>query len=279
MSDRLIERRNFVMGVIAGSAAAGFAPFTAFGGGVQPSPRSLTLAMQGYCLHRFHVHALMEAAAEFGVDTLELFDRQMSVFMSDRDLETLRTQREEAGMGIPATYTDLFSADPDANERILAFGQRAGLRFVSCTPDERTAEILNDLLADHDIGIAVHNTSPGPDETLVTLRHIESLLDRHERLGACLDVGNIARARIDPVEAIRALRGRILEVHLKDVRPDGRAVTLGDGALDMPAIIGELRDAEFGGLLTIEHADKSGDINGHIDDLRTGLERARRWLA
>jgi sugar phosphate isomerase/epimerase len=58
------------------------------------------------------------------------------------------------------------------------------------------------------------------------------------------DVGWVKAGGADPVEYLRRYAGRIPFVHMKDMTRDGEPVDVGDGVLDMPAI---LRAAVEGG--------------------------------
>lgn len=73
-----------------------------------------------------------------------------------------------------------------------------------------------------------------------------------------LDLGWIDRAGGDPVAWLRAYRGRISAVHLKDVTADGSDwADLGAGRLDWPAIHEEL--AQHGPILKVAERDCAPD--------------------
>ena len=84
-----------------------------------------------------------------------------------------------------------------------------------------------------------------------------------------LDTGHITMARMDPVELTRALGHRIIEFHLKDVKPEHRGgskvrpdrndpmadpifFALGSGGVDFPAIKAHLDKIAWQGWLTVE---------------------------
>ena len=89
------------------------------------------------------------------------------------------------------------------------------------------------------------------------------------QVGFVLDTGHITMAGIDPVELTRTLGHRIIEFHLKDVKPENRGgakhrvahhermkhpvfFPLGEGGVDFPAILEHLNAIGWQGWLTVE---------------------------
>jgi 3-oxoisoapionate decarboxylase len=105
------------------------------------------------------------------------------------------------------------------------------------------------VLARHRFHLAVENHKDQRiDEKLATLRQVGS-----EYIGICVDVGNNFPLMEDPLEAVRAYAPLAFTVHLKDqaVRAYDEGflfadVALGDGFLDLPAMVRTLRAARPG---------------------------------
>ena len=269
--DPSLSRRSFLGTAAVGAVGAALHPLTAYGG--TGSSPAFDVAMQGYSLKEFNLSALLSVAQQIGVDHLELFDDQFSVFMSERDRMLVQEEIDAAGVSVPATYTDHFEDDEAVAREIFEFGQQMGLQFFSCTPEEPTLRLLNRLVPEYEIGIALHNPGPGPDESYVRLDEVTAVLERFEQIGVCVDIGNFARAGVDPVDALRQLRGRIHELHVKDVTSEGAYTLLGEGIIDLDAVFAELRDSGFDGLLTLEYGAHSATIDNRKKDLRKNLKR------
>ena len=72
-------------------------------------------------------------------------------------------------------------------------------------------------------------------------------------LGANLDLGHVDVMREDPCHAIRALKGRIFNIHLEDIRAHKHYHRIpGDGDIDFRAIFRELDTTGYTGPLTWE---------------------------
>ena len=98
---------------------------------------------------------------------------------------------------------------------------------------------------------------------------IERLLELSD-VGLCLDTGHLLLGRGDPTTAIREWAGRINQVHLKDARmsrleeivAEGAPVeeiwrrqafcALGDGDIDIPAVLEALEEINYSGWLVVE---------------------------
>jgi len=98
---------------------------------------------------------------------------------------------------------------------------------------------------------------------------IEEVLDRSD-IGLCLETGHMLLGGGDPVAMLRDWGGRVNHVHLKDaslsvrdgIKADGAQATeiwtreafctLGDGDLDVDAVLDGLRGMSFGGWLVVE---------------------------
>jgi len=102
------------------------------------------------------------------------------------------------------------------------------------------------VLARHQFRLAVENHKDERiPEKLETLKQIGS-----EFIGLCIDVGNSFTLLEQPLETVRAFAPVALTVHLKDqaVRENERGfwfadAALGEGFLDLPAIVKVLREA------------------------------------
>ena len=142
---------------------------------------------------------------------------------------------------------------------------------VDMTDDEWSAFLTNlrrleELAGDAGLRTALH---PHWGLAIATGSDIERLLDSSD-VGLCVDTGHIYLAGTDPVDVVRAARGRVLHVHLKDVDPagaervrsgevpfrqaviDGLFVPLGRGAVDIAGVIAELEGDGYRGWYVLE---------------------------
>jgi len=240
------------------------------------APRAFDLALQGYSLKQLDRPALLAFAATAGIPHLELYDPQLPLPIDQAERRRIAEAFAASGVTLAATYTDKFTGERERNARILDAGEALGVGLFSCRPDQGALLALNDQIAGREVAIALHNTSPYPGKSFVYLQEMEVALNQLTRIDACVDIGNFARAGEDPVEAVRRLQGRIREVHIKDVAADGSDAALGEGTLDLPAIIKQLHRQAFAGLVTLERTGGSTELPARKQDIARHFGRLRR---
>jgi inosose dehydratase len=133
--------------------------------------------------------------------------------------------------------------------------------------------------------------------TVIEGGDVERLLERSSVL-LCLDTGHVAVGGADPLDVAGKAAGRVAHVHLKDVASDlvdrvragiigyreavGRGMyrPLGEGDLDVSAVVRTLERAGFDGWYVLEQdtvlASEPGPGAGPSADARTSYEYLRR---
>jgi inosose dehydratase len=123
------------------------------------------------------------------------------------------------------------------------------------------------LADEHGLRLAVH---PHQGTVIERPEDVDELLGS-TRADLCLDTGHVAIGGGDPLELARAAADRVVHVHLKDVDlrlaervaagevgyrdavKEGLYRPLGDGDLDVIAIVRALEEAGYGGWYVLEH--------------------------
>jgi inosose dehydratase len=156
------------------------------------------------------------------------------------------------------------------------------------TPDERLFSIREKLATPIDwaeeLGIELLLETHGRvTDTAAGMKELLDALGHEETVGVCLDTGNSWLGGGEPLEFIETLSERIKHVHWKDMGAEwiekrgtvfgcGMAVIpLGDGVIDLPAIVAALKGAGFDGATTLEVAGP--------DNVKLSVERLRQWGA
>jgi inosose dehydratase len=185
--------------------------------------------------------------------------------------------------------------DRPGRERAATARRRAAAR----RPDPRRWDAMVRLIA----RIAAIARDAGLDPVLHP--HAGSFVEFHDEIervleatdvGLCLDTGHCAYARIDPAEAVATYAARLGHVHLKDVdgsvlaRADRHALgfwdaveqgvfcPLGEGIVDLRAVLAALRAIGYEGFATLEQ-DRVTGSGAPLDDLRKSLAVVRAEAA
>lgn len=158
---------------------------------------------------------------------------------------------------------------PEA-EAMLRATRLLGMNLVSgMVPLERASELAQ-LARQHGVRIGIENhPERHPDEVLAKIG------DNADVLGACVDTGWWLTQGFDPAAVIRALKGHLLLVHLKDIRAAGAHETceIGTGILDIEAVLAAIREVGYDGYLSIEHEPVAYDPTAEIVRSRELVER------
>jgi inosose dehydratase len=192
---------------------------------------------------------------------------------------TLRACRAIAAAG----GSVLVLIDRPAAERAATAGRSAHAARLSGNAWRTLVDGLENAAAiatEHGLRPAVH---PHAGSYIEFEDEVERLLD-DTKLDLCFDTGHAAYAGVAPAEALRTYGARVAHVHLKDVsgavlgriqaEPLGfwEAVAagvfcpLGEGVVDLPAVLDALAEAEYSGYATIEQ-DRVPGSGAPLDDL------------
>lgn len=237
------------------------------------------MGFQSYSLRHFSdLDSFVSAASELDLGAVELYSGHLSPEADENEIERWKSTLQEAGIEIVAAGVFPFSSDHDANQRIFEFGSRVGLGCLSASPDRDAFESLQQLVAQYDIRVAIHNHGPEDQkwEKPETILSAVSGLD--PRIGACVDTGHYLRSEVDPVDAIQLLGDRVLGVHLKDFQGVDEERIVGRGRLDVAATLQALEEVDFDGPLSLEYEDH---VENPMPHMREGLaavqEVLRQW--
>jgi sugar phosphate isomerase/epimerase len=144
--------------------------------------------------------------------------------------------------------------------KVFDFARKMGLRAVTSEPKPEAMDLIEKLVKEYDIMMAIHNhpkQPKNPNYKFWDPEYVLSLVkDRDPRLGSCADLGHFARSGIKPVDALKMLKGRVISSHMKDLHeftPDGHDVPFGTGISDIPGILDEMKAQGFEGNISIEY--------------------------
>lgn len=252
---------------------------------------------------RMDLSGFIEFAAEQDVAGVELLD----FFWSDAEREIPKAKEQVAAAGLEiavyAASNNFVQPDADARRQEIADLKRnvdialelgvdtmrvfSGDARDGVSQEQGTAWILEGLSAcaayaeSRGLTLALENHGRFAGRSDQVRDIIEQIAS--PALRANLDTGNFLLVGQDPVAAARELAQYIVLVHLKDMRvadadetghrfeiPDGTVLTgsaVGDGLVDLPAVLDLLRNAGYAGWLSLEY-------EGSEEPLTIGVPRS-----
>lgn len=146
--------------------------------------------------------------------------------------------------------------------QLFKFAQGMGLANVVAEPKPEDLGFVSALCDEYKINVAIHNHPRpshywNPDSLLAALKNVSS-----HRVGSCSDVGHWRRSGLDPVKSLEKMKGRIIELHLKDVidaKDPSEETVWGQGGNQIEAVLKELHLQHYRGLMSIEYESTPED--------------------
>ncbi len=233
------------------------------------------LACQTYTFRKLTFFETLDKLAALGIKYVEVWPGQrvspdlkekMSPGMSPEVLEQVRAKLKETGI------QPVCIGVTGVNEETCRFATALGIEVI--TSETKPSEEVDALLAKYDLREAIHNhpNSWPPEEVL------KACEGRSTRIGACADTGHWMRRGLNPVETLKALEGRIVSVHFKDLNEYGgkgkkpHDVPWGTGQGDARGQLSELHRQGFKGVVAIEYE------HGSVEDLMENLPKCIRFF-
>jgi sugar phosphate isomerase/epimerase len=207
----------------------------------------------------------IETAGRLGVKYVEMFPGQMlsrefpKVPVQDIDDGQKKALLEKLkSCGVRAISYGVVhpTRDEAATRKIFEFAKSLGLENISCEPDEDALDLVEKLCNEYSINAAIHN-HPKPSHYWDWTTVLRCVKDRGKRLGACADTGHWTRSGLVPADCLKALEGRIIESHFKDIE-NNEDRPWGTGKGDARAMLRELKRQGFRGLINVEYETGEG---------------------
>ena len=277
MISRRLDRRSFLAAGVAATALA------SRGGrrvAAAPAGPRAAIGVQTYSLRGYPVAEALRQAKDLGFTHVEVY---AGMFPITDDMAAIAAQRklaDDLGLVLSAHSVNRFTKDAAANRRTFVYAKALGVPILGADPDPDSFASLDELVKEFDIRVAIHNHGPKHRYARV-VDVLQAIEGRDARIGALADLGHFIRSGEKPVDVIRALKGRLYGIHLKDfaeMQDKTKGVILGQGHIDVPATFAALAQVGFpaDGALSIEYEENEKDP---LADIRACLRIAREAAA
>jgi type 1 glutamine amidotransferase/sugar phosphate isomerase/epimerase len=200
------------------------------------------LGIEAYTFHKFTFFETIDKTAELGLAYIgglsfqkvskeipKNFDPQLS----DDELMAIRLKLDAAGLRLLTFYIQEIPGDEAGCRRIFEFGRKLGIETFLSEPKLESLDMIEKFCDEYNINVALHNHDPkGSPHYWNPEGILKACAGRSKRLGACGDLGYWMRSGIDPIDAARKLKDRLLTVQIHDLHapgPDGHDVPWGTG--------------------------------------------------
>lgn len=225
--------------------------------------RGLKIGVATYTFREWPIEETIKGIQRVGVKYISIKNVKNHIDLSHTPEE--RKQRakmfRDAGL-VPMSVGNVSMRGTEEEiRRGFEYAKDVGVPTIVCAPRRDAIPLLDKLVKEFDIKLAIHNHGPEDKGYFPSPYDAMELISKYDkRIGLCIDVGHTARAGVDPAESIIKCKERLYDVHLKDISALGNRNTPiegGRGILNLTAILKALRKINYQGLAGYEY-EKDG---------------------
>ncbi len=227
------------------------------------------IGCQAYTFNRFSVFEAIEKTAEAGGKTIEFFPGQKlskeepgTKWDHNASDEVIARVKEKLAKHhlLAVNYGVVGIPKDEAQARkIFEFAKKMNLYGIT-TESTDSIDTIEKLVKEFDIRVGFHEHGRQPNNANYKVWDPYFILsvvkDRDARIGACADTGHWQTSGLNPVYCLRALKGRIVSLHMKDKTdygPGAHDVPYGTGTGDIKRCLDELMKQNFTGHISVEY--------------------------
>lgn len=243
------------------------------------------LGIQLWTFHLYPFITAIEKADSCEIKNIEAYSGQLiggaysdsfNVNLSDKSKIFIKTFLDKKKMKLQYWGVLNPSGKKEWN-KIFEFAKQMGIKVLVAEPLKEDLDYADSLAGIYNMKIAIHN-HPKPAPYWEPKLIIEAMYN-HPNIYACADIGHWERSGLDPIECLKKLNGKIVDVHLKDVKEfnkiDADNMILGKGIINLNGIFEELKNQKFNGQITIEHEQ---DWLNNVPEVKENVEWYRNEM-
>ncbi len=240
--------------------------------------RPFKMGIQSYSLRGFSFHEAIDRTKSLGLQFIQAYPGHFPMDAAASEQTETLARLKAAKIDLQAWGVQGFDGDEVAARRGFEFARTNGIRVITADPSKEALPILDRLVAEFGIAIAIHNHGPGSryDKLASVLEAVEG---RHQLLGACIDTGHALRSGENPMAWAKRLGKRVHDVHLKDVKDAKTWKVLGEGDLDTAGFLHQLVKDGYRGVVALEYEENAQDpipdIEKCLASARSAIEKVR----
>ncbi len=225
----------------------------------------LKMGVATYTLRDLPIEQAIQGVKRVGLKFVSIKNVKNHIDLSHSSEE--RKQRaqmfRESGL-IPLSVGNVSMRKGEAEIRMaFEYARDIGVQTIVCAPSHDAIPILDKMVKEFDIKLAIHNHGPEDKGFFPSPFDVMRAVEKFDkRIGLCIDVGHTARAGVDPAESILKCQERLYDVHMKDISAMGDKNTPiegGRGILDSKSILAALLKIKYQGLVGFEYEKDSKD--------------------
>jgi sugar phosphate isomerase/epimerase len=224
--------------------------------------KGLKIGVATYTFRKFPLEATIKGVQRVGLHYVSIKDFHLARNTTAAERKTIAQKFKDAGI-TPLSCGNITMDNTEKGVRdAFEYARDAGIPTIVCSPHPDSFAILDKMVKEFDLKLAIHNHGPEDGRFPSPYDVYKAAQPYDKRIGLCVDVGHSARAGAEPAEAILKCRDRVYDVHLKDIADTGKTshpVESGRGVLNLKAIMGALLEIKFPYMADFEYEKDADD--------------------
>ena len=248
---------------------------------IKPFP----IAVQCWTFRKFSFFETLDKVKALGIKYIQAYPGQplgaefpktgFDENVTEAHMARIKDRLKEDGITVVAYGVCDIGTTEASMRKVFDFARKMGIRTIVTEPVDDDFTLLEKLVDEYDLRIAIHN-HPAPAKYNLPETVYGHVKGRDGRIGSCADSGHWMRGLVDPREAFKLLEGRILDCHLKDrsdfgIKKGVDDVPWGQGKGNIRDLLAELTLQDYDGFLTIEYENEK-EVSNPIPAIRKSVE-------
>jgi sugar phosphate isomerase/epimerase len=233
--------------------------------------RTLKIGIASYSMRKFTLDQALDMARTIGVKHMTFKDVHIPRTDPPEAIVAARRKIEAAGITIMGGGTITMKNEPAQIRKDFEYAKLAGFPLIYASPDPAALDLVEQLVRQHDIKLAIHNHGPEDKWYPAPIDAYKAVEGRDRRMGLCVDIGHTSRTGTDFIQAIVDLKDRVYDLHVKDLRDpkvSDSQVEVGRGVFDIPRLFRALLQIGYDGQVGLEYEIKEDDpLPGMIESV------------
>ncbi len=225
----------------------------------------LKVGVATYSLRDLPIEEAIKAVKRVGLSYVSIKNvkNHIDLFHTTEERKERAKMFRDAGL-IPLSVGNVSMRTGEADIRkAFEYAREIGVPTIVCSPSIDSIPILDKMVKEFDIKLAIHNHGPEDKGFFPSPFDVMRAVEKFDkRIGLCIDVGHTARAGVDPADSILKCQERLYDLHMKDISAMGdknTPIEAGRGILDSKSILAALLKIKFQGLVGFEYEKDSKD--------------------